>query len=210
MNFSALHEKLNQYINKGRLKSPWVVHYDCGSCNGCDIEVLACLTPVFDVERFGIVNIGDPKHADVLLVTGTVNQRNKDVLKNLYDQMPEPKAVIAIGACACTGGVFQDCYNVVGGVDHVIPVDVYVPGCAAKPEAIIDGVVLALEVVKGKLGLRDMPQTTIFEYIDDARPRAALRRNICPHQLLASKPSRSRLKRSAPWPRPISTPGTVS
>ena len=72
-------------------------------------------------------------------------------------------AVIAIGACACTGGVFQDCYNVVGGVDHVIPVDVYVPGCAAKPEAIIDGVVLALEVVKGKLGLRDMPQTTIFE-----------------------------------------------
>ena len=101
MNFSALHEKLNQYINKGRLKSPWVVHYDCGSCNGCDIEVLACLTPVFDVERFGIVNIGDPKHADVLLVTGTVNQRNKDVLKNLYDQMPEPKAVIAIGACAC-------------------------------------------------------------------------------------------------------------
>ena len=144
-----MHEKLNQYINKGRLKSPWVVHYDCGSCNGCDIEVLACLTPVFDVERFGIVNIGDPKHADVLLVTGTVNQRNKDV--------------IAIGACACTGGVFQDCYNVVGGVDHVIPVDVYVPGCAAKPEAIIDGVVLALEVVKGKLGLRDMPQTTIFE-----------------------------------------------
>ena len=115
--------------------------------------MLACLTPVFDVERFGIVNIGDPKHADVLLVTGTVNQRNKDVLKNLYDQMPEPKAVIAIGAC----------YNVVGGVDHVIPVDVYVPGCAAKPEAIIDGVVLALEVVKGKLGLRDMPQTTIFE-----------------------------------------------
>ena len=72
-----MHEKLNQYINKGRLKSPWVVHYDCGSCNGCDIEVLACLTPVFDVERFGIVNIGDPKHADVLLVTGTVNQRNK-------------------------------------------------------------------------------------------------------------------------------------
>ena len=122
MNFSKKKKKLNQYINKGRLKSPWVVHYDCGSCNGCDIEVLACLTPVFDVERFGIVNIGDPKHADVLLVTGTVNQRNKDVLKNLYDQMPEPKAVIAIGACACTGGVFQDCYNVVGGVDHVIPV----------------------------------------------------------------------------------------
>ena len=117
----------------------------------------------FDIERFGILNIGDPKHADVLLVTGTVNQRNQAVLRNIYDQMPDPKAVIAIGACACSGGVFQDCYNVVGGVDRVIPVDVYVPGCAAKPEAIIDGVVLALEVVKSKLGLRDRPHTQLFE-----------------------------------------------
>lgn len=163
MNFSALHEKLNQYINKGRLKSPWVVHYDCGSCNGCDIEVLAWPHARLRRRTLRHREHRRSQHADVLLVTGTVNQRNKDVLKNLYDQMPEPKAVIAIGACACTGGVFQDCYNVVGGVDHVIPVDVYVPGCAAKPEAIIDGVVLALEVVKGKLGLRDMPQTTIFE-----------------------------------------------
>ncbi len=142
---------LRGHFVKGQLKSPWVVHYDCGSCNGCDIEVLACLTPVFDIERFGILNIGNPKHADVLLVTGTVNHRNKHVLKNLYEQMPEPRAVIAIGACACSGGVFQDCYNVVGGVDQVIPVDVYVPGCAAKPEAIIDGVVVALDAFKAKL-----------------------------------------------------------
>ena len=156
-------EKAKATLLKKIKRSVYVYRVDCGGCNGCEIEIFGSITPVFDVERFGIVNIGDPKHADVLLVTGTVNQRNKDVLKNLYDQMPEPKAVIAIGACACTGGVFQDCYNVVGGVDHVIPVDVYVPGCAAKPEAIIDGVVLALEVVKGKLGLRDMPQTTIFE-----------------------------------------------
>ena len=156
-------EKAKAPLLKKIKRSVYVYRVDCGGCNGCEIEIFGSITPVFDVERFGIVNIGDPKHADVLLVTGTVNQRNKDVLKNLYDQMPEPKAVIAIGACACTGGVFQDCYNVVGGVDHVIPVDVYVPGCAAKPEAIIDGVVLALEVVKGKLGLRDMPQTTIFE-----------------------------------------------
>ena len=151
MNFSALHEKLNQYINKGRLKSPWVVHYDCGSCNGCDIEVLACLTPVFDVERFGIVNIGDPKHADVLLVTGTVNQRNKDVLKNLYDQMPEPKAVVSIGACNLSGGVFKDSYNILNGAYNVIPVDVFVPGCPPKPEAMIDGVVMALGKVKAAL-----------------------------------------------------------
>ena len=132
------------FIKKSRAKSPWIMHFDCGSCNGCDIEVLACLTPLYDVERFGVINVGNPKHADVLLVTGTVNHRNKKVLKNIYDQMPEPKAVIAIGACGNTGGVFREAYNVVGGVDKIIPVDVYVPGCPAKPEAIIDGVVAGL------------------------------------------------------------------
>ncbi len=132
------------FIKKSRAKSPWIIHFDCGSCNGCDIEVLACLTPLYDIERFGIINVGNPKHADVLLVTGTVNHRNKKVLKNIYDQMSEPKAVIAIGACGNTGGVFRECYNVVGGIDKVIPVDVYVPGCPAKPEAIIDGVVVGL------------------------------------------------------------------
>lgn len=132
-------------INNSRAKSPWVVHFDCGSCNGCDIEVLACLTPLYDIERFGILNIGNPKHADILLVTGTVNPRNERVLRNVYEQIPEPKVVVAIGACACTGGVFADCYNVIQGIDKVIPVDVYVPGCAVRPEAIIDGVVLGLQ-----------------------------------------------------------------
>jgi ech hydrogenase subunit C len=136
-------------MQKARLKSLWVLHYDCGSCNGCDIEILAALTPKFDVERFGIVNIGDPKQADVLLVTGPANHRNQRVLRNLYDQMPEPKMVIAVGTCACTGGVFHNCPNVLGGIDKVIPVDVYVPGCAARPEQIIDGVVLAMEKLAG-------------------------------------------------------------
>ena len=148
----------DKYINLGRLKSPWVIHFDAGSCNGCDIEVLACLTPVFDVERFGIINAGNPKHADVLFVTGSVNPRNAPVLKNLYDQMPDPKVVLALGACACSGGVFRDCYNVLGGTDKVIPVDVYAPGCACRPESIIDGVVLALDVLKAKLGLAPMPE----------------------------------------------------
>jgi ech hydrogenase subunit C len=139
-------------LQRSRIKSPWLLHYDCSSCNGCDIEVLACLTPLYDIERFGIVNMGNPMHADILLVTGTANHRNKKILRNLYDQMPHPKAVIAIGACALSGGVFRETYNVVGGVDKVIPVDVYVPGCAAKPEAIIDGVVLALEKFKRKCG----------------------------------------------------------
>ena len=140
-------------LTKSRTLSPWVLHFDCGSCNGCDIEVLACLTPVYDVERFGMINVGNPMHADVFLVTGTVNHRNKKVLRNLYDQIPDPKVVVAIGACGLTGGIFRETYNVVGGVDKVIPVDVYVPGCPAKPEAIIDGVVLSLEKFKEKAKL---------------------------------------------------------
>ncbi len=131
-------------------KSPWVIHYDGSSCNGCDIEVLACLTPMYDVERFGIINTGNPKHADVFLVTGSVNEQNKNVVKQIYEQMPEPKVVVAVGICACSGGVFKQCYNILGGVDSVIPVDVYVPGCAARPEAIIDGVVKGLAVLQQK------------------------------------------------------------
>lgn len=132
------------------MKSPWLLHFDCGSCNGCDIEVLACLTPVYDIERFGIVNVGNPMHADMLLVTGTVNYRNRKVLFNLYDQMPPPKIIVAIGSCGLSGGIFRKAYNVIGGVDKVIPVDIYVPGCPAKPEAIIDGVVAGLEKFREK------------------------------------------------------------
>lgn len=139
------------FVQKSRIKSPWLLHFDCGSCNGCDIEVLACLTPVYDIERFGIINVGNPMHADIMLVTGTVNHRNKKVLANLYEQMPHPKVVVAIGACGLSGGVFRDAYNVVGGVDKVIPVDVYVYGCPAKPEAIIDGVVMALGKLEDKV-----------------------------------------------------------
>jgi ech hydrogenase subunit C len=131
-------------------KSPWIIHYDASSCNGCDIEILACLTPMYDVERFGIINTGNPKHADIFVVTGSVNEQNKYVIKNVYDQMPDPKVVVAIGVCATSGGVFRECYNVSGGVDKVIPVDVYVPGCAARPESIIDGIVKALGILEEK------------------------------------------------------------
>ena len=131
-------------------KSPWVIHYDASSCNGCDIEVLACLMPNFDIERFGIINTGNPKHADVFLVTGSVNVKNAPVIRNIFAQMPEPKVVVAIGICATSGGIFRECYNVMGGIDTVIPVDVYVPGCAARPEAIIDGVVRSLDILEEK------------------------------------------------------------
>ena len=131
-------------VTRSRIKSPWLLHFDCGSCNGCDIEVLAALTPLYDIERFGIVNMGNPKHADMLLVTGPANHRNYRVLRNLYEQMPEPRLVVAVGTCACTGGVFYNCPNILGGVDKVIPVDVYIPGCAVRPEAVIDAVIKAL------------------------------------------------------------------
>ena len=131
-------------------KSPWLLHYDGSSCNGCDIEVLACLTPVYDVERFGIFNTGNPKHADIFLITGGINEQNASVVKQIYKQMPHPKVVVAVGICACDGGIFKECYNILGGVDTVLTVDIFVPGCAASPEAIIDGVVKAIALLQEK------------------------------------------------------------
>ncbi len=130
--------------------SPWIIHYDAASCNGCDIEVLASLTPLFDVERFGVVNTGNPRHADIFLVTGSVNEQCKPVIEQIYNQMVEPKVVVACGICACSGGVFKQCYNTMGGIDQVIPVDVYVPGCAVRPQALIDGVVKAIGILRAK------------------------------------------------------------
>ena len=112
--------------------------------------MLACLTPVYDVERFGVINTGNPKHADIFLITGGINEQNKPVVQQLYSQMPSPKVVVAVGICACNGGIFKECYNILGGVDTTIPVDIYVPGCAARPEAIIDGVVKAVALLDKK------------------------------------------------------------
>lgn len=131
-------------------KSPWIMHYDGSSCNGCDIETIACLTPLYDIERLGVINTGNPKHTDILLITGAINEQNKNVVRNIHEQMPDPKVVVAIGTCATSGGIFAECYNVSGGVDKVIPVDVYVPGCAARPELIIDGIMSSLAILEEK------------------------------------------------------------
>jgi len=122
----------------------WVFHVASGSCNGCDIEIVAALTPRYDVERFGIKLVGTPRHADVLLVTGTVTRPMAERLRRIYEQTPDPKAVVVVGGCGCSSGGFYESYNVVGPVDEIIPVDVYVPGCPPRPEAIIDGVVKAV------------------------------------------------------------------
>jgi len=128
-----------------RKKSPWLLHYNTGSCNGCDIEVVAALTPLHDVERFGIVRKGSPRHADVLAITGPVTKQSEKRLIRLYEQTPDPKVVVAIGNCPISNCVFNGCYNVVGPLDRLIPVDVCVPGCPPRPQAIIDGIMKAIE-----------------------------------------------------------------
>jgi NADH-quinone oxidoreductase B subunit len=133
-----------------RINSPWLVHFNSGSCNGCDIEILATLTPRYDIERFGIKLQGSPRHADVLVCTGPVTRLARERLLRVYEQMPEPKFVVAVGSCGTSGGVFQGCYNIVGCIDEVLPVNVFIPGCPPRPEAIIFGIVQLLESLKAK------------------------------------------------------------
>ena len=140
-------------LPKSFKKALWVYHCNSGSCNGCDIEIIAALCPRYDVERFGIKLVGSPRHADVLLITGPVTRQMEDRVKRVYAQMPDPKAVICVGNCGNTGDVFYESYNLVGPVDNIIPVDVHVIGCPPRPEAITMAVAKAwvkLETLEAK------------------------------------------------------------
>ncbi|MDR1727000.1 MAG: NADH-quinone oxidoreductase subunit B family protein [Acidobacteriota bacterium] len=150
---------IKSLVTWSRVKSPWVIHFNTGACNACDIEIVASITPKFDLERFGVQLKGTPRHADVLLCSGPVTRQIESRLKRVYEQMSNPKFVVAIGTCACSGGVFNGCYNVKGGIDTVIPVSAYIPGCPVRPEAIIDGVVKLLGSLKNPAAAPKLPIT---------------------------------------------------
>ena len=138
-------------LNYARRKSPWILHLDCGGCNGCSIELFAVLSPRYDIERFGGLSKSNPRHSDILLIDGAISRKIAPRLRRIYEQTPGPKVVIAIGSCAITKGIFHDAYNIVGPLDNIMPVDVYVPGCPPKPEAILQGVLKGLEAWKRKV-----------------------------------------------------------
>ncbi len=139
---------LDQVRTWARINSPWLIHFNSGSCNGCDIEILATLTPRYDLERFGVKLQGSPRHADILVVTGPVTRQARERLVRTYEQMPDPKFVVVVGSCGLSGGVFHGSYNVAGSVDEILPVNAYIPGCPPRPEAIIYGVVALLNSLK--------------------------------------------------------------
>jgi NADH-quinone oxidoreductase B subunit len=136
---------LKSLVKWARVKSPWILHFNSGACNACDIEILAALMPHYDLERFGVLLKASPRHADVMVCSGAVTKQISSRIKRIYEQMPEPKFVVAVGTCACSGGVFRGCYNILEGIDAVIPVSAYIPGCPVKPEAVIDGVAKLLD-----------------------------------------------------------------
>ncbi|MBI2312526.1 MAG: NADH-quinone oxidoreductase subunit B family protein [Betaproteobacteria bacterium] len=125
-------------------------HVDAGSCNGCELEIHACNNPYYNLEGLGIRFVASPRHADMLLVTGPVSKHMEVALKRTYDSTPEPKLVVAIGDCGCTGGIFGESYASCGRVANVIPVDVAVPGCPPTPTAIMQGILTAITARAGK------------------------------------------------------------
>ena len=143
-----LEQQLDATILKHFGRSLAIRHVDAGSCNGCELEIHAANGPHYNLERLGIKFVASPRHADMLLVTGPVSRNMETALKRTYAATPEPKLVVAIGDCGCTGGIFGENYASCGRVANVIPVDVAVPGCPPAPTAIIQGILTAVSAAK--------------------------------------------------------------
>lgn len=126
-------------------RSLHVRHVDIGSCNACDFEMSHLTNPIYDVQQYGIDFVASPRHADLLMVTGVVTRNSTQALKMTYEAAALPKLVMAVGGCACSGKIFGDSYAIRGAVDSIVPVDVYVPGCPPRPQALIHGIMLALD-----------------------------------------------------------------
>lgn len=141
-------------VKNSKIKSPWLFHLNTGSCNGCDIELISLLTPRYDVERFGIKLTGTPRHADIVIVSGPLTSQVKERALKVLSQVPEPKVVVSLGSCPMSGNVFKGSYSIEAPLDKFIHVDVSVAGCPPKPEAIIDGIVKAIGILKGKRGVK--------------------------------------------------------
>jgi membrane-bound hydrogenase subunit mbhJ len=139
-------------IAESTAKSPWIFHINSGSCNGCDIELVAVLTPRYDVERLGFKLAGSPRQADIVLVTGPVTRQSLDRVLRTISQVPEPRCIVTMGSCPQSGNVFKGSYSVCAPLSQYVPVDVDIAGCAPKPEAIIDGLVKATEILREKRG----------------------------------------------------------
>ena len=142
--YEKMGTELQEKIRKLFGRSLAIREVDAGSCNGCEIEITALNNPIYDIERFGIHFVSSPRHADVLLVTGPASRNMETALLRTYEATPSPKIVIAVGACACSGGIFGDTYATNGGIDKIVPVDVYIPGCPPRPEVLIQGLLLAV------------------------------------------------------------------
>jgi Ni,Fe-hydrogenase III small subunit/ferredoxin len=146
--YELAEEKLKEKIKKVFGRSLAIREVDAGSCNGCDYEINALNNPMNDIERLGIHFVASPRHADMLLVTGTASRNMELALIKTYNATPDPKLVVAVGACACSGGMFRDSYATRCGIDSLLPVDAYVPGCPPRPQAVIYGILKALDRIK--------------------------------------------------------------
>lgn len=141
----VLLKKLEKSINSVFGGSLHIRHVDTGSCNGCDFEMSMLNNPIYDLQRFGVDFVAAPRHADMIMVTGGVTRHLEEALIKTYKAVAEPKLVIAVGSCASSGGIFGQSYANHGSVDKFVPVDVYIPGCPPRPEALIEGILLAID-----------------------------------------------------------------